>query len=321
MKAAVRDIYGSAEVLKVRDVEKPTPGGNELLVKVYASTVNRTDCAILTGKPYIMRLFTGALKPKFNITGTDFAGQIEAVGKGVNKFRMNDKVWGFNDLGSKSHAEYITVSEDADLTMMPEGFGYNQAAASAEGAHYAYNIINKINLKKGEKILINGSTGAIGSALVQFSKYFLADVTAVANTKNLEVIKNLGADKIVDYLTHDFTNTDKKYHYIFDAVGKSSFWKCKPLLLPGGVYISSELGKMSENPFLAMTTAIYGNKKVIFPIPFDRMKSLLFVKDLIEKGKFKPLIDKTYPLERIADAFQYVASGQKTGNVVIDLSK
>lgn len=169
-------------------------------------------------------------------------------------------------------------------------------------------------------MLINGASGAIGSALVQLSKYFRANVTAVANTKNLDVVKSLGADLVVDYRKHDFTKTDQKYHYIFDAVGKTSFAKCKPLLFPGGIYISSELGKMAQNPLLALITAVYGSKKVIFSIPSDRLKSLLFVKALIEKQKFKALIDKTYPLERISEAFEYVASGQKTGNVIIDLT-
>ena len=326
MKAIVYTKYGPPSVLKVKNVEKPTPKDSEVLVSVKATTVNRTDCAMLRAKPFIMRFFTGLFKPTKSILGTEFAGKIEAIGKDVRSFEVGDKVFGFDDSGLSSHAQYITLSEDKALTTIPKNITYEQAAASTEGAHYAYNFINKVNLKSGQKILVIGATGAIGSAAVQFLKYFGANVFAVCNTKNLELVKSLGADKVIDYTKEDFTKDDQKYDVIFDAVGKSSFSKCKPLLKPGGIYISSELGLMAQNIFFALITPIIGNlpgrlagKKVIFPIPTDIRGSILFIKKLIEQGKFKAVIDRKYPLEQIAEAYKYVEKGQKTGNVVITL--
>lgn len=317
MKAAIRRRYGSFDNLKIETVEKPTVKDNEILIRVYATTVNRTDCAVLTGKPFIMRFFTGFLKPKLPIPGTDFAGRIEAVGNNVKSFKVSDRVWGFHDQGLSSQAEYMVFPEDGAMSIIPDNITYEQAAASLEGTHYAYNFINKVNLKRGDKILLIGATGAIGSALLQFLKYYDIYVTAVCNTKNLELIKSLGADRIYDYTKEDFTEDDEKYDFVFDAVGKSTFAKCKPLLKQGGVYISSELGPMAQNPFLALITKVFGDKKVIFPIPSDIKGSIQFTKTLIEKEKFKPLIDRYYPLENIGEAYRYVGSGQKTGNVLI----
>jgi len=317
MKAIVCTKYGPPEVLQLKEVEKPTPKDNEVLIKVHASTVNRTDCAILRAEPFIIRFSTGIFKPSKLILGTEFAGIIEEVGKNVSSYQVGDRVFGFDDIGSGSHAQYMTIGEDKALTTIPKDITYEQAAASTEGAHYAYNFIKKVNLKSGQKVLVNGATGAIGSAAVQFLKYFGANITAVCGTKNIELVKSLGADKVIDYVKEDFTKDNQKYHYIFDAVGKSSFAKCKPLLQPGGVYMSSELGFMAQNIFFALVTAIIGNKKVIFPIPTDLKGSILFIKMLIEKGKFKTVIDRKYPLEQIVEAYRYVEKGQKVGNVVI----
>jgi len=317
MKAIVCTKYGPPEVLKLKEVEKPTPKDNEVLVKIYATTVNRTDCAMLRAEPFISRFVTGIFKPNKPILGTEFAGKIEAVGKNVTSYEIGDKVFGFDDSGSGSHAQYMTISEDKALTTIPRNITYEQAAASTEGAHYAYNFIKKVNLKSEQKVLVNGATGAIGSAAVQFLKYFGVNVTAVCSTKNIELVKSLGAEKVFDYTKEDFAKDDQKYNFIFDTVGKSSFAKCKPLLKPGGVYISSELGHMSQNLFLALITPIFGNKKVIFPLPTDCRGSVLFTKKLIEKGKFKAVIDRKYPLEQTVEAYEYVEKGQKTGNVVI----
>ena len=212
----------------------------------------------------------------------------------------------------------MSMLEGKALTTIPGNITYEQAAASIEGAHYAYNFINKVNLKSGKKVLVNGATGAIGSAVVQFLKYFgVINVTAVCSTKNIELVKSLGADKVINYTKEDFTKEDQKYNFIFDTVGKSSFGKCKPLLQPDGVYISSELGYMAQNLFLALITPIIGNKKVIFPLPTDCRGSVLLIKKLIEKGKFKAVIDRKYPLEQIVEAYKYVEKGHKIGNVVI----
>jgi NADPH:quinone reductase-like Zn-dependent oxidoreductase len=319
MKAAYRKEYGPPESLKIKEIEIPKPKENEILIKVHAATVNRTDCAVLSGSPYIMRLFTGLLKPKLPITGTDFAGEVEAVGSKVSSFKVGNRVFGFNDNGSASHAQYMTISADKAISLIPEKLSYEEAAASLEGAHYAYNFIKKVQVKEGEKILINGATGAIGSALLQFSKYHGAYVTAVGNSKNIELMKSLGADKVIDYQTEDFTEDNQKYKCIFDAVGKSSFAKCRNLLEADGVYISSELGRLGENLFLALVTKLSSGKKVIFPTPTDIKASIDFIKKLIEEDKFKAVIDREYPLDKISEAFTYTAGGQKTGNVILKI--
>ncbi len=319
MKAAVYKKYGPPEVLKIKTIEKPVPKNNEILVKVYATTVNRTDCGILWGKPFIIRLFTGIYRPGVQVTGTDFAGLVEVAGKDVKSFQAGDRVWGFNDSGLASHAEYLTIAENNAVSRIPKNLNYEMAAASGEGAHYALNFLNKVELKKGDKVMVNGASGAIGSAMVQLLKYQDIQVTATCNTENTDRVKSLGADKVIDYLKADFTKDNDKYEFVFDAVGKSSFSKCKPLLKPGGFYISSELGPNNQNPFLALIGPLKGKnaKKVKFPFPVDCRKSVLFINKLLEEGKFRPLIDRTYPLEKIAEAFNYVASGQKSGNVVL----
>jgi NADPH:quinone reductase-like Zn-dependent oxidoreductase len=317
MKAIVCTKYGPPDVLQLKEVEKPTPKDNEVLIKIHATTVNRTDSATLRAKPFFARLVTGIFKPNNPILGTEFAGKIEAVGKNVSSYKVGDKVFGFNESGLGSHAQYMTMSEDKALTTIPRNITYEQAAASTEGAHYAYNFIKKVNIKSGQKVLVNGATGAIGSAAVQLLKYFGVNVTAVCNTKDFELVKSLGANKVIDYTKEDFTKDDQDYSFVFDAVGKSTFAKCKPLLQPDGVYISSELGPMAQNLFFVLITPIIGNKKVIFPLPTDCRGSVLFVKKLIEKGKFKAVLDRKYALEEIVEAYWYVEKGHKIGNVVI----
>jgi NADPH:quinone reductase-like Zn-dependent oxidoreductase len=320
MKAVVYTKYGPPDVLQLREIEKPVPADHEIMIKIHATTVNRTDCATIRAIPWFARFITGLFKPKKQIPGTEFAGEIEEIGKNVSSLKTGDRVFGFDDQGSGSHAEYIAISEDKAVTI-PDNITYEQAAASTEGAHYAYNFINKVNIKSGQKVIVNGATGAIGSACVQLLKYFGVNVTAVCNTKNIELVKSLGADKIIDYKKEDFTRDDKKYNFVFDTVGKSSFFQCKRLLKPGGIYISSDLGYMSQNIFLPLITPVIkrliGNRKTIFPTPTDIKGSILLIKKLMEKGKFKAVIDKKYTLEQIVEAYRYVEKGQKTGNVVI----
>jgi NADPH:quinone reductase-like Zn-dependent oxidoreductase len=267
----------------------------------------------------VFRFFTGLFKPRYATTGTDFAGQIEQVGKKVTSFKVGNRVWGFNDHGMPSHAEYIVLTADSNIAMMPDSWDYTQIVACGEGAHYARNFINKVELKAGQNAVVNGATGGIGSALVQMLTHFGIQVTAVCGTPHLDLVKSLGAVKLYDYWKEDFTHDTEKYDYVLDAVGKSSFGKCKPLLKPKGIYISSELGEHSENLYLPMTTWFSKGQKVIFPMPMDIKKSLAFMTKLIELGHFKPVMDRIYPLEDIAEAFRYVLSGQKIGNVVISM--
>ncbi len=326
MKAFVYREYGPPDVLKLEDVDKPTPAGNEVLVKVYASSVNRTDCANLTAKPDIMRLTMGLFKPKKPIPGTEFAGKIEAIGKAVTSFHVGDDVFGFDDSGVSAYAEYLVIDANKGMATLPSSLSYKEASGSIEGGHYAYNIINKINLKRGDHVMVYGASGAIGTAAVQLLKYYGAVVTAVCSTNSIEVLKSLGADTIIDYEKEDFTKTGKQYDFVFDTVGKSTFGKCKPLLKPGGTYISSELGPMIQNVYFSLITAIVGSvpfqsgKQVKFPLPLNIKRSIVLIRKLIEEGNYGPVIDRTYPFEQIPDAFRYVQSGKKIGSVVIDLN-
>lgn len=323
MKALVYTQYGSPDVLRLQEVEKPVPGDGEILVKVYATTVNRTDYATVAAIPFFARLITGLFKPRKPVPGTEFAGEVEAVGTGVTTLRPGDRVFGFDDSGTGSHAQYLAIKDSLALSI-PGDLSYAQAAASSEGLHYAKNFVNKVVIKEGDRVLVNGATGAIGSAAVQLLKSLGVTVTAVCSTPNIELVASLGADRVIDYTREDFTEDDGKYTCVFDAVGKSSFFKCKRLLLPGGVYISSDLGYLAQNIFLPLVTPVIspllGRRKTAFPIPVDIPGSLALVKGLIEKGQFTAVIDRTYSLEQIVDAYRYVAKGRKVGNVVITVA-
>jgi len=320
MKSAIRRTYGLPNQIRIENIKKPIPKDNEVLIKVCATTVNRTDCANLTAKPFIMRFVLGLFKPRKIVLGTDFAGEVISFGKNIKSFRIGDKVFGFNDMGSESQAEYIT-KVDKNLFPIPKNINYKQAAASLEGAHYAYTFIHKVNIQSGQKILINGATatGGIGSALLQFVRQYDVQITATCNTKNVKLIKSLGADKIYDYTKEDFTEDKGKYDFIFDAVGKSTFGKCKPILKGNGIYISSELGPYSQNLLYSIITPIIKNKKVIFPVPFSTQKTIPYIMELLKKEKFKPVIDREYSLEEINVAYEYVIRGEKVGNVIVKI--
>jgi NADPH:quinone reductase-like Zn-dependent oxidoreductase len=317
MKAVVHTKYGPPEVLQLKEVDKPVPKGNEVLIKVYATTVNRTDCGFRSAEYFISRFFSGLFKPKNQILGNEFAGVIEELGKDVSLFKVGDKVFGYNDIKFGAQAEYMTMGENEAIAVMPDNLSFEEAAPITEGAHYALCNIRAAEVKSGQRVMIYGATGAIGSAAVQLVKYFGTNVTAVCNTKNVELIKSLGADVVIDYTKQDFTKTDQRFDFIFDAVGKSSFGQCKPLLKNKGIYISTELGKNAENIFYALTTPLFGGKKVLFPLPTISKGDILFLNGLVEAGKFKPVIDRRYTLEQIVEAAKYVETGQKTGNVVI----
>jgi len=299
------------------DVSDPVPKDKEILIKVHATTVNRTDDGFLRASPFIARFFTGLLRPKNKILGSEFAGRVEAAGRDVTSFKPGDRVFGFAEFGA--HAGYLTMAEHGTVASIPEGMTYEEAAPLSEGAHYALNFIRKAGIQDGQQVLIYGATGAIGSAALQIIKTIGAEVTAVCDTKNIDLIKSLGADEVIDYTRQDFTRSDKKYHVVFDAVGKRSFRQCKPLLREDGIYVSTDLGSYAQNPFLAVFTPLFGGRKVLFPIPVIDQEMIQYLKNLAESGRFKPVIDRQYKFEQIPEAFQYVNTGQKTGNVVITL--
>lgn len=321
MNAIIYTNYGSPNMLRLADIPKPAPKADEVLIRVRAATVNRTDCGFLRGEPFIVRFFSGLFKPKYIILGNEFAGDVEAVGAGVTTFKIGDKVFGFSGKTFGAHAQYITAKQDGPVAAMPVNLSYEEVVPGTEAMHYAWHDIRAAKVTKDQSVLIYGATGAIGSAAVQLVKALGAYVTAVGNTKNLELVRTLGADEVIDYQEEDFTKSERRYDFIFDAVGKSSFGATKHLLKPGGIYCSTDLGDYAQNPFLGLWCSLFGTfadgKKVIFPIPLNTQKDVLFFKELMEAGKLRPVIDRTYPLEQVAEAFRYVETGTKTGNVVI----
>lgn len=317
MKASVYTEYGPPEVLKIKDVEKPTPKDNEVLIKINATTVNRTDCGFRKPEYFIVRIISGLFKPKRTILGSELAGDVEAIGKEVKKFKPGESVFGLSTYNFGTHAQYICLAETKSIAAKPSNMTYQEAAAVCDGLMLGMNLIRKIDFTNYPNILINGATGSIGSACVQFAKHYGANITAVCITQNFELIKSLGANEVIDYTKEDFTKCGKIFDVVLDCVGKSSFFKCKKILKPGGVYFSTELGYLSQNIFLALLTPIFGGKKVKFPIPTDNQKDIEFFKDLIEAGHYKAVIDRTYTLEEIVEATKYVELAQKIGNVVI----
>lgn len=319
MKAAVRTEYGGPEVVRIEEVDKPSPAAGEVLVKVYASTVNRTDCGFRSASPWIVRFFSGLRRPKVSILGSEFAGEVEALGAGVSEFAEGDRVFGFRDDRFGGHGEYLTMNEDSMIAKIPGGLSYQEAAPILEGAHYALFYIRGAKIASGQRVLVNGATGAIGSSALQIIKHLGAHVTAVCRGDKVDLMRSLGADEVIDYESEDFTVSEGLYDVVFDSVGKSHFGACKGLLKPGGIYTSSELGPRWENPFLALWTAKFGDKKVLFPLPKSLKEDALYLADLVEQGAYKPLIDRVYPLDEIADAYRYVETGGKIGNVVIEV--
>ena len=321
MRAIVYAKYGPPEVAKLMEVPKPLPNDNEVLVKVHSSTVNRTDSGFRSAGYFISRFWTGLLRPKYQILGCEFSGTVEEIGQRVTTFKKGDKVFGFNDKTCGGHGVYLTIAESDAVINMPNNVSFEEAAPLTEGAHYALVDIRAAKVERGQNVLVYGATGAIGSAAVQLLKHFGAVVTAVCNTKNVGLMKSLGADTVIDYQTQDFTKTEDKFEFIFDAVGKSSFGQCKSLLTKKGIYISTELGKNGENLLLALTTLLWGGKRLLFPIPSITKQDVIFLKELVEKGKFKAVIDRQYNLDQIVEAYKYVDSGQKTGNVVLKIAQ
>lgn len=330
MLAAVRTSYGGPEVVSVREVPRPEPGPADVLVKIQVTTVNRTDAAYRGGRPKAARVVYGLPRPKVSILGCEYAGVVQAVGEEVTKFAVGDRVFGYNEGAFGGHAEYLSVSQDAPIAHVPHGVSLDHAAASTEGAHYALTTITKSGVVPGHRVLVNGGTGGIGSAAVQLSSHLGAHVTAVCGTDHVELVRALGAEHVIDYEQVDFTrmhfNADpdgepQPFDVVIDAVGKSTFGACRRLLTPHGVYVSSELGPGAQNIGLALVGPLLRGplrrRRVVFPIPSQSQAMVEHFAALLAAGDFTPLIDRTYPLAEIRDAYRYVDSGRKLGNVLI----
>jgi NADPH:quinone reductase-like Zn-dependent oxidoreductase len=316
VRAVVHDTYGSPDVLRIEEVAQPVPKADEVLVRIHAATVTRTDIGVRAAKPFLIRFFFGLLRPKQRILGTELAGEIDAVGAAVTQFAVGDHVFGStNAFKSGAHAEFIAVPETAPIAIKPAGMTFEEAAAVTDGATLALMCLEAAHIHKGHKILIYGASGAIGTAGVQLAKYFGADVTAVCNTKNVELVRSLGADSVIDYTQEDFTKSGETYDVIFDAVGKHSFKQSKGSLKPGGAYVATDGIK---NLIFALWTSRIGDKKALFPIPpHYTQKNVRFFKELIEAGKYRAVIDRRYPMHEVVEATRYVETEQKTGSVVL----
>ena len=321
MKAITYKKYGPPDVLKIVEIDKPIPKENEVLVKIFATTVTATECTFRKGEPFFSRLFTGLTKPKITKLGEELAGEIEAVGKDVKLFKKGDQVFGTAGPGFGANAEYICLPEDGVLVLKPSNITYEEAASSVDGFLTALPFLrDKGNIQSGQKVLINGASGSVGAAAVQIAKYFEAEVTAVCSTTNLELVKSIGADNVIDYTKEDFTKTGQTYDIIFDTVGKTTFSSCRGILKQKGIFLEAGIGLGIMRHVLF--TSIFGGKKAKIAAtglrsPSERVKDLHLLKELMEAEKINPVIDRRYPLEQIAEAHSYVDKGHKKGNVVI----
>ncbi len=325
MKAILHTKYGPPDELQLREVAKPVPGDNEVLIKVHTSSVTSTDCNVrnltFVTKVFFIpaRLMFGVFKPRERILGFDMAGEVEAVGKDVKRFKEGDDVFGAGGLAAGAHAEYISMPEDGVLTIKPDNMSWKEAAAVFLGASTALYFIRDLgNVQPGQKILIHGASGGIGTYAVQLAKHFGAEVHGVCSTTNLEMVTSLGADKVIDYTKDDFTKSDETYDLILDAVGKTSFSRCKHSLKEEGVFLPVVMG-LTEIAQL-IWTPLTGGRKVKSGVAKERLEDLEFFKELIETGKLRPVVDRCYPLEQTAEAFRYVEKGHKKGNVVITVT-
>ena len=317
MRAVVYHRYGGPDVLRLEAVERPVPRDDEVLIKIHATTVTRTDTGLRSAEYFISRFFTGLRRPKRKILGIELAGVVEGAGSAVHEFEVGDEVFGVK---SGAHAEYVCMPESAPLAHKPAGMTFEEAAAVCDGAALALACLRKADIRKGQKLLVYGASGSVGTAGVQLAKHFGADVTAVCNTKNVELVRSLGADKVIDYLQDDFTRSGETYDVIFDAVGKNSFRRSRRSLKPGGIYVSTDLGFLWHLPLLALLTRGIGDKSAKLGMTRYAKKDVLFLKELIEAGKYRAVIDRRYPLEDVVEATRYVETGQKTGNVVLTVN-
>lgn len=319
MKAVGYTEYGSPDVLHLKEIEKPVPKDNELLIKNYATPVTSGDCRLRKADPFIARFFTGLIRPKKTILGVDLAGEVESVGKDVVQFKKGDQVFGTTGFGMGCYAEFVCLPEDGVLTLKPNNASYEESAAICFGGNTALHFLRKGNIQKGQKVLIYGASGAVGTYAVQLARSFGAEVTGVCSTANLDLVKSLGADHVVDYTKEDFTQNSEHYDIIFDTVGKSPFSGCVNSLKEKGVYLRA-VHMSPASIFKGLWTSLTSSKKVIGGVAADHIESIIFLKDLVETGKIKPVIDKCFSLEQASEAHRYVDKGHKKGNVILTLA-
>jgi NADPH:quinone reductase-like Zn-dependent oxidoreductase len=322
MKAAIVTGYGGPEKIRIADVPKPVPRTEELLVRVQAATVNRTDCGELYPHPVLLaRLMYGLRRPRRAILGLDFAGEVEAAGSGVTRFKPGERVFGMCPTRMNgAQAEYVCVPQDGAVAQMPDNLRFDEVVV-CEGAYYAQAGLDRLGVKAGHAILIYGASGAIGTAALQLAKIRGAEVTAVVGTKHLSLVRGLGADHAVDYTAEDFTRTDSRFDFVFDAVGKTTFFRCRKLLKPKGMFAATDLGPYALNPALILWSRLSGRNRVVIGLPAAGSAPPFVgaMKERLEAGQFRAVIDRSYPLAAIAEAYRYVDTGQKTGIVVIDV--
>ncbi len=316
MRAVVHDRYGPPEVLQVEEVEPPVPKPDEVLVKVHATTVTRSDCGYRGADPFFSRVFTGLRGPKRRIVGMELAGVVGEVGSGVKEFEVGDRVFG---LRSGANAELVCVREQGALAHIPGQLSFEEAAALSDGPGIAHACMKAGGVGPGKSVVVYGASGSIGTATLQLAKAFGAEVTAVCDTARVDLVRSLGADEVIDYTQEDFTRNGRTYDVVIDAVGKHSFRRCRRSLKTGGTYVETDLGFMWHVPPLALLTRWLGDKRVRLPIPKYTKEDVLLVKRLVEEGRYRPVIDRTYPLEEVVEATRYVEAGHKTGNVVLTL--
>lgn len=317
MRAAVHDRYGPPEVLRLATVARPIPADDEVLVRVHATSVTRTDTGLRSAEFFISRFVTGLRRPRRRVLGFEFAGEIEEIGEAVRGFAVGDRVFGVQ-MGA--HSEYVAVRESGAIAHIPAGSTSEEAAAVCDGAALALACLRTAEPLAGREILVYGASGSVGTAGVQLAKHFGARVTAVCNGKNVDLVRSLGADQVIDYLAEDFTRNGKAYDVIFDAVGKLSFRRSRGSLAPGGTFVDTDLGFLWHLPALVVATRWIGSKRVRIGITKYRKEDVLLLKQLIEAGDYRPVIDRTYPFDEIVEASRYVETGQKTGNVVLTVS-
>jgi NADPH:quinone reductase-like Zn-dependent oxidoreductase len=318
MRAVVFDRYGPPEVLRLEDVERPAPDDDQALVRVRATTVTRTDAGLRSAEFFISRFFTGLLKPKYRTPGMEFAGEVAAIGASVSEFKIGDEVFGVKSTGA--NAEYVTISESGAVAPKPTDLTFEEAAAVCDGACAALSCLRGIDLGPGRRLAVYGASGSIGTAAVQVAKHFGAHVTAVCGTKNVELVRSLGADEVVDYQREDFTKNGQTYDVVFDAVGKQSFRRCRRSLNPGGVFVTTDPGFLWHAPLVALLTRWIGDRRARLGIARYEKPDVLLLKRLLEGGEYRPVIDRAYRLEDVVEATRYVETGQKTGNVVLTLT-